>query len=252
MTFHDLFVMTERYSTAEFRARFTEQAKSAAERADLILCVSAFTAAQVQELLHVEAARTRVVWHGVHPLRSPAVALKAREPMILHVGALQTRKNIVRLVEAFESIDWQWRLVLAGSHGFGSEAILQRIEASPARQRIDLAGYVTNDQLQGLYGRAGMLAFPSLDEGFGIPLLEAMVHGIPIVTSNRSALKEVAAGAALLVDPYSVDEIRGALVEAATNEPLRVNLREEGLRRAAQNTWGLAAEETWKVYQELS
>ena len=90
------------------------------------------------------------------------------------------------------------------------------------------------------------------DEGFGIPLLEAMAHGIPILTSNRSALQEVAAGAALLVDPYRVEEIRDALVELATNESLRVSLRRERLHRAAQNTWSVAAERTWQIYQEMT
>ena len=125
----------------------------------------------------------------------------AREQVVLNVGAVQKRKNIARLVEAFETVDSGWRLVLAGAAGYDAEEILERISRSPARDRILVCGYVTPAELAGWYARAKIFAFPSLDEGFGMPLLEAMSAGVPIVTSNRSALPEVAGDAALLVDP---------------------------------------------------
>jgi glycosyltransferase involved in cell wall biosynthesis len=111
-TFHDLFVMTGEYSTAEFRARFTEQARDAAARADLIIAVSEFTKSQVVSLLGVAADRVRVIHHGVRQLPGPALK---REPVVLNVGAIQKRKNIARLVEAFETLDSRWKLVLAGA-----------------------------------------------------------------------------------------------------------------------------------------
>ena len=124
-----------------------------------------------------------------------------RENVILNVGAIQKRKNIARLVAAFETVAPEWRLVLAGSDGYGAEEIRARIAASPARERIAVLGYVTPEELAGWYARASVFAFPSLDEGFGMPVLEAMAAGVPVVTSNRSALPEVAGDAALLVDP---------------------------------------------------
>jgi glycosyltransferase involved in cell wall biosynthesis len=136
-TFHDLFMMSAEYSTPEFRARFTAQARDAAARADAIIAVSEFTRSQVISLLGVEPSRVRAVHHGTRRLNFPAVE---RQKVILNVGAIQTRKNIARLVEAFETVDPCWRLVLAGSAGYGSGEILEGIAASPARERISVTG----------------------------------------------------------------------------------------------------------------
>jgi glycosyltransferase involved in cell wall biosynthesis len=249
VTFHDLFVMTGEYSTPEFRARFTAQARDAAARADAILAVSAFTKRQVVELLGYPADRIFVVHHGSRPLAFPSIP---RENVVLHVGAIQTRKNVGRLVEAFETMDASWRLVLAGSMGYGAEGIAARIDASAARDRISVLGYVTPEELAAWYARASIFAFPSLDEGFGMPLLEAMAAGVPILTSTTSALPEVAGDAALLVDPYDTAAIAGALGELSGNESLRLDLAARGKLRAAQFTWERAVRETWEVYQLFS
>lgn len=250
VTFHDLFVMTGDYSTPEFRDRFTRQAREAAERADLVLCVSAFTAAQVADLLRVERSRLGVVWHGVHPVADPQPD-SAREPLILHVGAIQTRKNITRLVEAFERMPAAFRLVLAGSAGFGAGPILERIAASPARERIQVTGYVDDATLRGLYRKAWMLAFPSLDEGFGIPALEAMAHGLPVLASDGSALREVATGCGVLVDPIQVESIADGMARLASDSALRAALVAAGRQRAAEHTWKAAAERTWQYWSHL-
>jgi glycosyltransferase involved in cell wall biosynthesis len=247
-TFHDLFVMTGEYSTPEFRARFSEQAKDAAERADAIIAVSEFTRQQVISLLGVAPARVRVVHHGVRELEFTPVK---REKVILNVGAIQTRKNIARLVEAFEALDPAWRLVLAGSAGYGSAEILARIEASAARERILVTGYVSPEELAGWYARASVFAFPSLDEGFGMPVLEAMAAGVPVVTSNRSALPEVAGHAAVLVNPESTGELTQALDDLTQQEQLRRDWVRKGTDRAHQFTWEKAVAETWDVYREL-
>ena len=250
VTFHDLFVLTGSYSTPEFRARFAAQAREAADRADLIICVSQFTADQVHDLLKVDRNRLRVVWHGVHlPASTPVPS--QRENVVLHVGAIQKRKNVARLIEAFEQMDSAWQLVLAGSAGYGGSELMARIESSAARSRIQVLGYVDDRRLAHLYRTAGMLAFPSLDEGFGIPLLEAMAHGLPIVTSNRSALREVAEGAALLVNPESSQEIGEAMRRLATDHTLKQDLIEKGLQRALTHSWRDAALNTWKIYQEV-
>lgn len=248
VTFHDLFVMTGDYSTPEFRARFTAQARDAAGRADAIVAVSEFTKRQVAGLLGVPEARVHVVHHGARALAFPNVA---REPVILHVGALQTRKNVARLVEAFESLEAPWRLVLAGSAGFGAAAILDRIARSPARARIEMPGYVAPADLAAWYARASIFAFPSLDEGFGMPLLEAMAAGTPIVTSNRSALPEVAGDAALLVDPEDTAALAAALRQLTADIALREELSRRGKARVETFTWDKAVRETWNVYREL-
>ena len=247
-TFHDLFVLTGEYSTPEFRARFARQARDAAARSAAVIAVSAFTKSQVVSLLGVEPSKVHVVHHGIRRLDLPAVA---REPVILSVGAIQKRKNIARLVEAFETVDPTWRLVLAGSCGYGATEIRARIEKSPARGRISVPGYVSPAELAAWYARAQIFAFPSLDEGFGMPVLEAMAAGVAVVTSNRSALPEVAGEAAIQVEPESVEALGQALRDLTRNEELRRELVQRGTARALLFTWEKAVRETWEVYRKV-
>lgn len=245
-TFHDLFVLTSEYSTPEFRTRFTALAQDAAQRSDLIIAVSKFTADQVCGLLKVDPARLRVVHHGVHVPDTSRPVLANREPIVLHVGAVQKRKNTLRLIEAFRAMPGPWRLVLAGSAGYGADEILRN-----AGDRVEITGYVTTSELHKLYRRASIFAFPSLDEGFGIPALEAMAYGVPVVASNTSALPEVCGDAALLVDPTKVEEIAAALTRLASDATLGRELVHRGKTRAAQFSWAAAVERTWNVYNEL-
>lgn len=251
-TFHDLFVMSGVYSTSEFRARFTAQAQDAAARADAIITVSEFTRSQVVSLLGVPPAKVHVVHHGIRTLAPTASAPLQREKVILNVGAIQKRKNISRLVQAFEELPPPWQLVLAGSSGFGAEEILSRIENSPARDRISVPGYVSPEDLARWYARASVFAFPSLDEGFGMPVLEAMAAGVPVITSNRSALPEVAGDAALLVDPDNIEALVEALFQLTRDTELCGELARRGVARAQMFTWEKAVRETWNVYQSLS
>jgi O-antigen biosynthesis alpha-1,2-mannosyltransferase len=250
-TFHDLFVMTGEYSTPEFRVRFTKQARQAASLSDLIIAVSEFTARQVVDLLNVERTRIRVVPHGVdQPTDYGEEGRREREKLVLFVGALQVRKNVVRLARAFEQTPLDWRLVLAGSpDGYGADRILEEISDIPA-DRIRVTGYVSRDDLLDLYSRASIFAFPSLDEGFGIPVLEAMAHGVPVVTSNRSALAEVAGHAALLVNPEQTDEIAAALNRLIGDADLRAKLAAEGRSHAEAYTWKRSVSETFRIYED--
>jgi glycosyltransferase involved in cell wall biosynthesis len=249
-TFHDLFVMTGEYSTAEFRARFTDQARRAAERSDVIIAVSHFTAEQVRDLLGVMESQIRVIHHGV---RMPAgMDDSLRENLILTVGAIQKRKNVARIVKAFEQMPAGWRLTIAGSpDGFGAAEELRAVEESPRRAEIDVPGYVSAGELESLYRRAKVFAFPSLDEGFGMPVLDAMAHGIAVITSNVSAMREVARDAAMLVDPLSADEIAAAMKRLVEDDALRMDLVRRGRERAALFTWESAVEKTWRVYDEI-
>ncbi|MEQ1945580.1 MAG: glycosyltransferase family 1 protein [Bryobacteraceae bacterium] len=249
-TFHDLFVITGDYSSPDFRARFTEQAREAAHNSDAIIAVSQHTADQLEQLLGVERSRIHVVPHGVAiPVQQSNAA---RENIILFIGAIQKRKNVARLVRAFERVPADWRLILAGaSDGYGAAEELAAVEASPRRAGIDVLGYVTDADRQSLYQRARVFAFPSLDEGFGMPLLEAMAYGVPVVTSRASAMPEVAGDAALLVNPFDEDELAEALVRLTSEEALRARLTQAGLTRASQFRWEDAVAKTWRVYQTL-
>lgn len=258
-TFHDLFVMTSEYSTPEYRERFEGFARQAAERSDRIVAVSSFTADQTSELLGYPRERIVVVPHGVNllpefdteELRDFREQQGFDRPFLLNVGAIQERKNIGRIVEAFEGLPSDLMLVLAGSSGYGAEEISTRIEASPARGRIVQMGYVNADTKAKLYRAAHVLAFPSLNEGFGIPILEAMSVGLPVLTSDCSSMPEVAGDAALLVDPTDTDSIAVGLSRLIEDEELRSVLRQRGLARAAEFTWRRAAKAVLGVYEEL-
>lgn len=250
-TFHDLFVMSGDYSSPDFRARFTEQARQAAENSDAIIAVSQFTATQVEQHLGVEPSRIHIVPHGVHmPAGAPGAS--SRDNLVLFVGVIQRRKNVARLVKAFERLPAGWRLALAGaSQGYGAAEELRAVEESPRRQDIDLLGHLSSEQLSALYARARIFAFPSLDEGFGMPVLEAMAHGLPVITSQTSAMPEVAGDAALQVDPLNVDELAYALSRLASDQSLREDLIARGRTRALRFTWESAAAQTWAVYEKV-
>jgi glycosyltransferase involved in cell wall biosynthesis len=252
-TFHDLFVLSGDYSTADFRQRFAGQAREAAAGADLIIAVSAFTAAQVESYLGVPTSRIRVIHHGLvhHGPTWRVIPDLPREKVVLCVGAIQRRKNQAGLVRAFRALPHDWTLVLAGSEGYEAAETLRAIEASPCAGRIRITGYVSDAELGGWYGRASIFAFPSFDEGFGMPLIEAMAAGVPIVSGNRSALPEVAGDAALLVDPSNDDEIASALTLLANDAGLRERLVAAGRKRAAGFTWARAVDRTVAVYREL-
>ena len=255
-TFHDLFVISGEYSTREFRDRFTEQARQAARRSDLIISVSRFTASQLEEFLGVQSSLIRVIPHGVDV---PPQGLHdgpqdaGRQNLVLFVGAIQRRKNVARLVRAFERMPASWRLALAGAaDGFGAAEELAAIDTSPRKSDIDVLGYVTQKELDTLYRRASIFAFPSLDEGFGMPVLEAMANSVPVITSMRSALPEVAGDAALLVDPKDTEQIAAALLRLASDEILRQDLARRGRERAVEFSWESTLAKTWEVYRELT
>ncbi len=248
-TFHDLFVISGNYSSPEFRARFIDQARRAAEHSNAVIAVSRFTALQVEQLLNVEPARIHVIPHGVH---LPSAKQHPKENIVLSAGVIQKRKNIGRLVQAFEKMPKGWRLFLAGAtEGFGAAEELRTVEHSPRRADIELLGHISRAQLDTLYARARIFAFPSLDEGFGMPVLEAMAHGVPVITSNTSAMPEVAGTAAWLIDPTNVDQLADALHQLAEDEALRAGLSERGIARARLFPWRNAVEQTWSLYEKL-
>jgi glycosyltransferase involved in cell wall biosynthesis len=173
-----------------------------------------------------------------------------RRPYVLFLSTVQPRKNVTRLLDAFEGLaDDALQLVIAGRPGWLSAPIEQRIARSPARGRILRLGHVPDALVPALYNGAAVFALPSLYEGFGMGVLEAMACGCPVVTSNISSLPEVAGGAALLVDPTDTRALRGAL-ERALDPLQRLALVETGLRRAAEFTWERTARATLAVIED--
>ncbi len=181
--------------------------------------------------------------------------LKLPKHFLLAVGTLEPRKNLVRLIEAFEHFAPHRpdvHLVLAGGRGWKDEGIARTLNASPQKNRIHPVGYVSPDALKVLYHEAIALCYPSLYEGFGLPVVEAMASGAPVLTSRGSSLDEVAAGAAVAVDPLSVDDILHGLTQLVDDGALRETLRQRGLARAAELSWAKTADETRAVFLRVT
>jgi glycosyltransferase involved in cell wall biosynthesis len=210
--------------------------------------VSRFTASQLEDLLGVNAARIRVVHHGVTPRMLPHAP---RENIVLCVGAIQRRKNQATLVRAFRSLPPDWTLVLVGSQGYEASEALREVANSPCVDRIVITGYVSDAELGSLYARARIFAFPSLDEGFGMPALEAMAAGVPVVAGNRSALPEVCGPAAILIDPESEEQLAEALNRIASDGETAGAMARAGINHAKTFEWKAAVEKTAAVYREL-
>lgn len=177
------------------------------------------------------------------------------ERYVLCVGTLEPRKNIPRLLQAWARIvsslpDDIW-LILTGKQGQENMfAKLSGMDVLPPR--VFFTGHVADELLPGLYAGAMVFAFPSLYEGFGLPPLEAMASGVPVLTGNLTSLPEVVGGAGIMVDPTSVDDISDGLLELVENHSLREELISKGLARAAQFDWDEAARRTWSVLQEVA
>ena len=203
--------------------------------------------------------RIDVIYHGIDPAFRPLPENKVQafrqrqglpERFVLCVGTLEPRKNHTRLVEAFARIyDGKSKLVIIGGKGWLYDELFAKVEALGLSEAIVFPGYVMNEVLALWYNAATILAYPSLYEGFGMPILEAQACGTPVMTSDAPPLPEAAGDAALMTDPYSVAALAANLDRLLTDEPLRSELRERGLAHARQFTWLRTAQETARVYR---
>jgi glycosyltransferase involved in cell wall biosynthesis len=224
--------------------------------AKAIIAVSHATRHDLIERLGVPPDTIRVIHHGVSPEFSPAtperinqIRTEYRLPefFILAVGSLHPRKNLARLIQAFERIAPEMSdlaLVLSGASGWTAEEILERAWRSPFSRRIFYIGYVSDGDLPALYSAAAVTAFVSLYEGFGLPAVESMACGTPVVAANRSSLPEICGGAALLADPFDPESIAAALRRVFDDAQLRQRMIELGIARAASLTWQSSALQT--------
>lgn len=260
----DVFAsVSDAYADERFRALKTRRYRDIAERAARIITISENTRREFLQHHQVPEDRVRVVPLGVstetfHPrAREEEAAAAAKYGLdgdyLLYVGALTTRKNIRRLITAFGQIARSGDLTLAlvGRPGYGCEAEMAAVSELGLEDRVLSLGYVDDANLPALYSGARLLVFPSLHEGFGLPLLEAMACGTPCVTSNVTSLPEVAGDAALLVDPRDTDAIAGAILALLGDEALCDDLRQKGLARARQFPWERTARETLAIYREV-
>ena len=176
------------------------------------------------------------------------------ERYLLFVGTIEPRKNLGRLLQAFERLRAEKltdALVIVGKRGWLYDDFIAQWEASPARDAVIFPGWVDDADLPAIYAGAQALAFPSIFEGFGLPILEAMGCGTPVACSNTSSLPEVAGDAALLFDPQDVDALTDALRRLLSDRDLAEALAARGLAQAARFSWARAAQETAALYHEL-
>jgi glycosyltransferase involved in cell wall biosynthesis len=188
-------------------------------------------------------------------IRETLKRFKVEDQFILFVGTVEPRKNLLTLVRAFDELmretDLRPQLVIAGQKGWLTDELYKHVEQSALKERVLFTGYISDEDLRALYSACLVSVYPSLYEGFGLPPLEAMACGAPVITSRIPVIMETSDGAAQLIDPTNVKELTSALVELLTSEDRRQQLSEKGLQRAAEYTWERTAQQTLKVYRDV-
>lgn len=237
--------------------------------ADKIVTISNWSKNDLVEIYGLDPARIEVtylgfdkrVYNGVPPDQKASDALLSRwsirKPFILCHGLVQLRKNVHRLIQAWDRLrcvsrDFETQLVLAGGMGHGHEEVLKVRGASPKSEQIILTGELPDDELATLVKNASLCVIPSLYEGFCLPMVEAMACGIPTVASNGSCIPEVSGGVLEYFDPYSVEQMAELIRRALEDSELRCRLRDKGLARAAEFSWDRCARETLELFGRMA
>jgi glycosyltransferase involved in cell wall biosynthesis len=264
VTYHDLTVLLFPELHSNLRRKFYALGiPPSLRRADAVICDSESTKRDLLRSFRIDPGLVHVVHIGVEDGVAEGSAGAESDvrtehglqgEYILYVGVLEPRKNLLRLVEAFararrSSEDVPPKLVIAGQKGWQYDEIFALAKGMKIEGEIVFTGAVPDDDLEALYAGARAFAYPSLYEGFGLPVLEAMARGVPVVTSNVSSLPEVAGDAAVLADPYDPADIARGLVEICSDSGLRSRLAKRGLDRARAFTWDKTARATLDVYR---
>jgi glycosyltransferase involved in cell wall biosynthesis len=274
LTVHDLsFERDPQSATPGLRRYLTGIVPRSVSRANHILADSKATKEDLIELYNTPHEKITVLYSGVDPRFTPEKQrgedehIRRRyklgpQPIILALGTLQPRKNYSRLISAFAQIaDVSQRfdarpithnLVIVGKQGWLFDSIIADAARLGIKTRIIFPGFADDEDLPALYRAAELFVFPSLYEGFGLPPLEAMACGTPVVTSNVSSLPEVVGDAGLTVDPTDIYALAGAMSRALQDPQLRQQMIQRGLARAAEFTWLRAAEQLGQVYQQIT
>ncbi len=265
LTVHDLaFLLFPECADQRLRAYLEQVVPRSVARADYIVADSENTKNDLVCLLDANPDRVSVIPGGVDPHFQPAsqeaVADVRREygleqPYVLGVGVIEPRKNFPRLIEAFarfrRQADEPYQLVIAGGKGWLSDETYREAERSAFASDIRFTGYVPDAYLPALYTGARAFAYPSLYEGFGLPVLEAMACGTPVVCANSSSLPEFAGDAAVLVSPEDIGAIASALETVCSGEAMRSQLRGRGCERAGEYRWERSAARLIELYERV-
>lgn len=264
LTVHDLSFVREAWTfPPRLRSYLNKIVPRSIERADRILADSEATRRDLLEIFNAPPDKVFVLYSGVddrfYPVNDPILTKRTLDhyglsgrPYIFTAGTIQPRKNYDRLVDAICRLNQpDLHLAIAGEKGWLDAPLYDRIKELGMTARVHFLGFVPDEDLPVLYSNAQVFALPSLYEGFGLPPLEAMACGVPVVTSNRSSLPEVVGDAGLLVDPYDVDDIAGALERALNDSSLRNTLINKAQLRVQKFSWVSAARQLLTHYAAL-
>jgi len=258
-----LFQMPERFPAWQ-RRYFQAMGPRSARQADRILTISEQSKRDIIRQFKVAPEKVTVTYLAAGPEFRPLpreniAAVRSLygldERFILTVGAIEPRKNLDRLFEAYAKLRSKglpYQLVHVGPKGWLQEDLIVKIDQLSLQESVRFLGLLPLADLVAVYNAASLFVYPSLYEGFGLPVLEAMACGCPVVTANTSSLPEVAGDAAVLVDPYQVDAIAQGIGEVLENTNLAAELRERGWQQAQRFSWQRTALETLKVYHEVA
>jgi len=265
VTVYDLFFMDQPHiAVREARQDFRKKITGALQKADGIITISQFTKKRLLERFSLDPGKVKVIYLGLDRKfwlsgtqtvqNSAQTPFKLPSSFLLFVGALERRKNITALLKAFQAVRSHHKglhLVLAGRKGEDTENILRTIQELKIAPWVKLTGYCTDDELRSLYHSASLFVFPSLHEGFGLPLIEAMACGLPVTASRTSAVSEIGQNAVNYFDPDNPDDIAHCILTVLEDTALRKSLISTGKKRSAEFSWGKTAEETLRFYHKV-
>jgi glycosyltransferase involved in cell wall biosynthesis len=274
MTVHDLLdhMARAREQSSFWRSLYFQTTKRVLAGAERIFAVSNFTRNEIEKLFEIPSERVEVVYNAIDErfLRGHATAadrdLIARRyqvtyPFLLYAGRISAHKNVVRMIEAFSALKTELerdqaypdlKLIIIGDDLSGNPDLRRTVVRSGVQNDVRFLGFIPIEVLRIFYDEAKIFVFPSLYEGFGLPPLEAMVHGTPVVTSNVSSLPEVVGNAAVLVNPENVFEIMRALRRVLMDQALRDRMKERGYQQAAKFSWETSVRRILEVYSQIS
>lgn len=265
VTFHDMTFFLYPHMHQQYkRLFFRTMIRVASQRANAIIADSESSRQDILSLLHVKPTKVFTVPLGVSPdyhlfddhraLENIQRKYELPEHFLLYVGVLEPRKNLTALVRAFKLLLDQGMphsLVIVGRKGWMYDQLFRIIKDLDLVGRVVFTGYVPEAELPAFYNAAEVFIYPSVYEGFGLPVLEAMACGTPVVTSRISSMPEIVGEAGILVDPYRIDELADAVNRILKDQELRRNLAGHGIERAKAFTWERTARETLSVYQTV-
>jgi glycosyltransferase involved in cell wall biosynthesis len=274
MTVHDMLdhMARAREQSGFWRSLHFQLTKRVLAGASRIFAVSNFTRNEIEKLFEIPPERIEVVYNAIDErfLRGHASAadrdLIARRyqvtyPFLLYAGRISPHKNVVRMIEAFSALKTELerdaaypdlKLIIIGDDLSGNPDLRRTVVRSGVHNDVRFLGFVPIEVLRIFYDEAKIFVFPSLYEGFGLPPLEAMAHGTPVVTSNVSSLPEVVGNAAVLVNPENVFEIMRALHRVLMDQPLRERMKERGYKQATRFSWELSVRRILDVYRQIA